>query len=267
MPYHTRGGYTFCKIGEGLKDAVRKINSLKEFIQQEDAYRKSHQGRCEIRNIKARVARRIKHSRPKELQAKLKRISRRATRLCEADPPLRHFVIKAATPSLNDLLGHRPAHLANMHYRKEWSKIILANMGRGGFGKDWIPRRVELDVVVYTMRGKRDTDNLYGGLKPVIDAFRAMGWLHDDSQEWLTLGASIYKQSREGFLTPTTCIQWKYCSAIDSPLAPDHEAHLQKIASLANFWKSRLKLTEPRDNPMDEPPPQASLESPPPQPS
>jgi hypothetical protein len=60
------------------------------------------------------------------------------------------------------------------------------------FAKQWATdkRRIHLDVTIRRVR-LFDRDNLYGSLKPVLDAMKAAGFLWDDSDKYLELGKVI----------------------------------------------------------------------------
>ena len=67
---------------------------------------------------------------------------------------------------------------------ESWKFHILGEAGsRNKLAKR---SRVRLRIVVY--RGRRqDPDNAVGSVKPLVDALNRMGWMVDDTLEWLKL--------------------------------------------------------------------------------
>jgi Holliday junction resolvase RusA-like endonuclease len=46
--------------------------------------------------------------------------------------------------------------------------------------------RVKIEITVHNAR-EYDPDNLYGSLKPILDALKLSGFIRDDSREWIQL--------------------------------------------------------------------------------
>jgi len=53
-------------------------------------------------------------------------------------------------------------------------------------------------AIVSYRKGTPDDDNLRGGCKPVIDALRRLGWLWDDSPDWLKCGYVLKRVGEDG---------------------------------------------------------------------
>ena len=78
-------------------------------------------------------------------------------------------------------------------YREKlrWVELVGAYMPRGPWwvreGQD--PERVRLVIVVYR-KALQDPDNAVASCKYLIDAMNRLGWMVDDSSDWLDLEIS-----------------------------------------------------------------------------
>ena len=75
-----------------------------------------------------------------------------------------------------------------------WQVLALAECGRLNVegAETW---HSTLRFTVYRSR-LQDPDNAVASLKPLIDAICKLGWLTDDSEEYLTLGSRLEKCGR-----------------------------------------------------------------------
>jgi len=85
-----------------------------------------------------------------------------------------------------------------------WQMLALAVCGRlTNDEKDQRGWHSTLRFTVYRSR-LQDPDNAVASLKPIIDAICKLGWLTDDSEEYLTLVSKQEKCSRQEERTEVT---------------------------------------------------------------
>lgn len=100
------------------------------------------------------------------------------------------IVVHFAPPSPNELRRKYRTPLAYMRLRKNWEEALFYGVGSGRQRAILIEqaqnRRMRARITIYHRR-EFDPDNLVGCLKPVLDALRVVGYIHDDSSEWLEL--------------------------------------------------------------------------------
>tara|TARA_Y100001963_G_scaffold6077_1_gene7833 strand:+ start:3109 stop:3414 length:306 start_codon:yes stop_codon:yes gene_type:complete len=86
---------------------------------------------------------------------------------------------------------------------QRWREIVTVVCGRP---KKRVEGRVALQVTM--MRWNRqDKDNRYASVKPLVDAFKNLGWCVDDSDKWLDLSVSEVVErdkSQQG-----TIVEWR----------------------------------------------------------
>lgn len=101
-----------------------------------------------------------------------------------------------ATPSLNTFAN--PRHGSRWRYtelRRTWHRAIAEALLDSGRARLWWPRppdeHVTVDIVRARPQGRPalDVDNLYGGLKPVLDALKHHALIADDKPSAITLTA------------------------------------------------------------------------------
>jgi len=97
------------------------------------------------------------------------------------------LTIPAKLPSLNVLRKHPGGRgrFASTAWRRAFEREIPPIVGRALR----CTVRAEVEIVRYLGPRERpyDTDNLYGGCKPLLDALRAHGYIAGDSPDLLTL--------------------------------------------------------------------------------
>lgn len=84
--------------------------------------------------------------------------------------------------SLNRFLGLGDSGWKLYYEQKEaWKLTLLALIGQRE------TQDVKASAVFISIRESRklDKDNLYGGFKPVRDVLKEIGWIRDDSENWL----------------------------------------------------------------------------------
>ena len=69
---------------------------------------------------------------------------------------------------------------------KRDNQLLRAHWADGNRDKLAKHRRVRLEITVYRAR-LQDPDNAVGSVKPLVDALNHLGWLVDDTLEWLDL--------------------------------------------------------------------------------
>lgn len=69
------------------------------------------------------------------------------------------------------------------------------------------PVKVPCEVVITTHRARLlDPDNAVAAVKPILDALRRVGWLHDDREEYISLSVAQVKDLDKS--NWRTIIQW-----------------------------------------------------------
>ena len=88
--------------------------------------------------------------------------------------------IRLAIPSQNVT---QYAHWSKYHaIKKSWLYALRAALGTAPATLGRSPRRVE--IIAWRSR-EMDYANLVGGAKPIPDALTRLGWLVDDSPQWM----------------------------------------------------------------------------------
>lgn len=97
-------------------------------------------------------------------------------------------------PSANKYLRMHWAVKKKLRQGYSWSiNMALLDQLKGQLDRFWrrpLPKmRVQITIYSAGVRVRRlDTDNLWGGCKPLIDAMRDDGLIKNDSPKWLDLG-------------------------------------------------------------------------------
>lgn len=94
------------------------------------------------------------------------------------------LTIPMATPSLNVVTGRHWRHY--WRQRKLWRQLVWVAKAQAGIHGDPLFQRASVRIVRYGAN-LLDEDNLRGGMKPVIDAIKALGLIVDDSPQHITL--------------------------------------------------------------------------------
>ena len=93
-----------------------------------------------------------------------------------------HWTFQRVPLTLNQLL--RTHWAARGRDLESWKYHVLAAAGnRHRLAKRG---RVRLRIVVYRAK-RQDPDNAFGSVKHLVDALNRLGWLVDDTLEWLEL--------------------------------------------------------------------------------
>lgn len=102
------------------------------------------------------------------------------------------IVLPMPTPSLNEFNGRRWYCKAKL--KTAWVSALMCTPGLHAARTLVTTKR----VLHIERRAPRmlDTDNLYGGCKPVIDALVTLGLLRDDKPKWCELHVSQCKPDR-----------------------------------------------------------------------
>jgi hypothetical protein len=76
------------------------------------------------------------------------------------------------------------AHWTAYHrYNKKWRSALALRLGRS---PDVVTTPMDITITSYRSR-LLDKGNLVGGCKPIPDALKALGWIKDDSPEWVDI--------------------------------------------------------------------------------
>ena len=106
-------------------------------------------------------------------------------------------------PSANTLRRRFRTPHAYRHLRESWEKAVAYAVKdaeeKAALQKQAHSCRVRVKVTLIHQH-PYDKDNLYGGLKPVLDALVNVGYLHSDSQKWLELEAQQVEPPRHDSL-------------------------------------------------------------------
>lgn len=108
------------------------------------------------------------------------------------------LTVLRVTPSLNEFANPGRAHWKYAHHRREWRRALtdalLEARAATRVPLRWPrPPRQHVTVRVTRLRPKGwselDVDNLYGGLKPVLDALKWHELIDDDKPACVTVTA------------------------------------------------------------------------------
>jgi len=84
-------------------------------------------------------------------------------------------------------------HFMKRHkYNDGW---YMEFMGAAGRPSRPVTGQARLRITVYRSRFQ-DKDNMYGSVKPIVDAINKLGWLVDDNPEYLDLKVQEIKSKR-----------------------------------------------------------------------
>lgn len=84
-------------------------------------------------------------------------------------------------------------HWAKRHkYNEGWFVRFIAEAGRPSFK---VKGQAKLRITVYRSRSQ-DKDNMYGSVKPIVDAIKKLGWIKDDDPKHLDLKVQEVKSKR-----------------------------------------------------------------------
>jgi Holliday junction resolvase RusA-like endonuclease len=104
------------------------------------------------------------------------------------------IMVPMVPPSPNELKRkYRNPH-AYQRLRNAWrdsmaySTTIQERTYLQEFAKDTV---MWVQLTIYNSR-QYDPDNLVGAQKPVLDAMKSLGWIHDDSAKWIELKQPNY---------------------------------------------------------------------------
>jgi hypothetical protein len=94
------------------------------------------------------------------------------------------ITIPKASPSLNEINGHH--WIRYRAHKRQWLDLIwIAKIDAGVYGMPMF-ERANVRIVRHGAK-LLDTDNLVGGVKPIVDSLRALGIIADDTPEHITL--------------------------------------------------------------------------------
>ena len=117
--------------------------------------------------------------------------------------------IEAVPPSNNIIKKTHWAVYARI--RKQFAYLISLRTVMFDFSYP-IKMRVQINIHSKGARARRlDSDNLWGGCKPLIDAMRDVRLIHNDSPKWLDLGVCEIRDDG-----PYTCLLYTSPSPRDS---------------------------------------------------
>ena len=105
------------------------------------------------------------------------------------------FEIPGVPPSNNVLL--RCAR--HIRWKQQTKQTIASHVvAQVGKPRERETQRVRLAITVFRRR-LLDPDNLVGGLKLLIDVLVRLGWLRQDSPEWLELVPPVQVKAQNGY--------------------------------------------------------------------
>jgi Holliday junction resolvase RusA-like endonuclease len=74
--------------------------------------------------------------------------------------------------------------------REVWEHSLAYAVGSATLKRELqeqaMTRRVRVRITIHHSR-RYDEDNIYGSIKPVLDALRNVGYIHDDNRKWIDL--------------------------------------------------------------------------------
>lgn len=97
-------------------------------------------------------------------------------------------IIDGRLPGTNELIGaNRSGWKVGAGQKKSYTTYCAACIRKSLHGKSVIPpfRMVDIYITFYEPNGKRDPDNIVGGLKYILDGAVASGAIPDDSQKYI----------------------------------------------------------------------------------
>lgn len=121
--------------------------------------------------------------------------------------PPRRVVVPGVPPSLNQILGLRPAPLSRI--RRGWETVMALAVDRARAtgiwdGRTWPPGTLFVRFAFpWRSRRTHDLDNLTP--KWLIDGLRAQGVLADDSTRWVE---SLWLGTARAEAVPFTVLEW-----------------------------------------------------------
>lgn len=102
----------------------------------------------------------------------------------------KHWVFSRMPATLNQTLRW---HWMKRHrYNEGWFVEFLGAAGRPSFTPQG---RVKMKIEVHRSRFQ-DKDNMYGSVKPLVDAVKKLGWMVDDDPAHLDLKVEEIKSKR-----------------------------------------------------------------------
>ena len=91
------------------------------------------------------------------------------------------LTIPGRLPSLNETLRMHWGKRGRMKKDMAWH-LAVSGQSRPAYGA-----KCRAVITVYQKTRRFDKDNLYGACKPIIDALKETGYIHNDSMPWLDL--------------------------------------------------------------------------------
>jgi Holliday junction resolvase RusA-like endonuclease len=98
------------------------------------------------------------------------------------------IIIKTLTPSLNKLLRMNRWKVAELKQTLAWEVFTELHEQNPDYEVIMTPRKMKMQIISYR-KSFLDKDNLWGGLKPLVDAIKELRLIYDDSVEFLNLKA------------------------------------------------------------------------------
>lgn len=95
------------------------------------------------------------------------------------------LILMGVTPSLNE--WQRMHWHTKREVKRDWEMVCKVSQIKQL--PNGIPNATSKCRIKLIRNGPRelDTDNLYGGVKPLLDAIKARGWIVDDAPKWMDL--------------------------------------------------------------------------------
>jgi hypothetical protein len=105
------------------------------------------------------------------------------------------ILIPMIPPSPNELRRKYRNPFAYKRLREAWEQSLAYGVESAEVHQALVQRaknrRVRVAIAIYHRRAY-DQDNLYGCLKPVLDAMRNVGYIRNDDRSWLKLNVKQY---------------------------------------------------------------------------
>ncbi len=129
-----------------------------------------------------------------------------------------HFPAPADRLSLNDRIHHMKRYRLNKTWKDAVATHARSHANSARIRRPLGPSRVRVDFYV-AANGRRDSDNAYAGIKPVLDGLVAAGWFPDDSIEHVLPSVSFIVDKANAGRVRITVTPWEEAGSPSAPQA------------------------------------------------